>query len=130
MGAVLRKLKKNNSETFSLIWLDAKVNNSQENINAQHQLRKLINHLKTYTDSNQCEQYIRSVSDNHQIILIVSSHLGEIVVPRIHQLRQISSIYICCMDKTKNEQWSNQFEKVSSMFEFSMKKKEEAYEHY
>jgi hypothetical protein len=113
MGAVLRKLKKNDSETFSLIWLDATVNNSQENINAQHQLRKSINHLKTFTDSDQCERYIRSVSVDDQIVLVVSGHLGQVIVPRIHRLRQISSIYVYCMDKAKNEQWSNQFEKVN-----------------
>jgi hypothetical protein len=112
MGSVLRKHKNNNSETFLVLWLDATVNNCQENINAQHKLRKSIKHLKTFTDDNHCEQYIRSVSVNNQIILIVSGHLGQMIVPRIHQLQQISSIYVYCMNKAKNEQWSKQYEKV------------------
>lgn len=113
MGAVCRKPENSNSETFSLVWLDATVNNSQENINAQDRLRGLTNHLKTFTDDDQCEQYIRSVSIDEQIILIVSGHLSQVLVPRIHRLRQVSSIYVYCMDKAKNEQWSKQFNKVS-----------------
>ncbi len=113
MGAVSRKLNNNISETLSLIWLDATVGSSQQNIDAQHQLRKLIDHLQTFTDSDQCEQYIRSASTDNRIILIVSGHLGRVVVPRIHRLRHVLSIYVYCMDKTKNKQWTNEFKKVS-----------------
>lgn len=113
MGAVSRKLNNKKLEIFSLIWLDASVNSSQENINAQRQLRRLINRLKTFTDTDQCEQYIRSVPAGDQIVLIVSGHLGRVLVPRIHCIQQVSSIYVYCMDKTKNEQWSKQFTKVS-----------------
>lgn len=117
MGSVLRKCTNSNCETFSLIWLDATVNNCQENINAQHELRKSIDRLKTFTDHNQCERYIRSVPVNNQIILVVSGHLGQVIVPRIHSLQQISSIYIYCMDKAKHEQWSKQYEKVTYIFD-------------
>ena len=102
----------NNLETYSLIWLDAKVN-SQQNINVQQQLRSSINHLETFEQSDQCEQHIRSLSSQDRIVLIVSGRLGQQVVPRIHQLRQISSIYVYCMGKERNEQWANQFNKVN-----------------
>jgi hypothetical protein len=118
MGAALRKLKNNNSKLLLLIWLDTTVNTSQENIDAQHQLRRLINHLNTFTDSDQCEQYIRSSSRDDEIVLIVSGHLGRVIVPRVHRLRQVLSIYVYCMDKTKNEQWSNQFKKVRCILSY------------
>ena len=37
-----------NLETFSLLWLDAEVNESSENVAAQQQLRTSINYLKTF----------------------------------------------------------------------------------
>lgn len=112
MGAAPPKQSKNNFETFPLIWLDATVNDSQENANAQDQLRTLSNHLMTFTDSYQCEQYIRSLSASDQIIFMVSSHLGREFIPRIHHLPQISSIYVYCMNEVRNEHLANQFTKV------------------
>jgi hypothetical protein len=102
-----------NLETYCLIWLDASVNESQENIQAQKQLRSSINHLMTFEDDQQCLKYIQSVPKDDRIILIVSGRLGQIIVPKIVKYRQISSIYVYCMDKIANEKWANQFKKVT-----------------
>ncbi len=104
--------QKQNLETYFLIWLDAAVNSSKENVEAQQQLRTSINHLTTFDDGNECEEYIRSVPKEDRIVLIVSGQLGQKIVPHIHQLRQISSIYVYCMDKKKNKQWAQDFSKV------------------
>ncbi len=104
--------QKQNLETYFLIWLDATVNSSEENVEAQQQLRKSINHLTTFDDDNDCEEYIRSVPKEDRIVLIVSGQLGQKIVPRIHQLRQIFSIYVYCMNKKQNEQWAQEFSKV------------------
>jgi len=106
--------KKENLETYCLIWLDASVNGSQENIQAQQQLRSSINYLLTFQDDQQCLQYIDSVPKDDRIVLIVSGRLGRIIVPQIVQLRQIISIYVYCMDKKANEQWAQHFSKVST----------------
>ena len=113
MGTASRKLSNNSFLPFPLIWLDATIDRSKQNFDVKCQLQRLSNHLKTFTDSHQCECYIRSLSPDGEIVLIVSGHLGQIVIPRIHQLRQISSIYVFCMNKEKNERWSKQFKKVS-----------------
>jgi hypothetical protein len=52
--------QKQNLETYSLIWVDAAVNSSKENVLAQQQLRTSINHLLIFEDDNECEEYIRS----------------------------------------------------------------------
>jgi hypothetical protein len=105
--------QKQNLETYFLIWLDDEVNSFNENVKVQQQLRRSINHLTTFDDDNKCEEYIRSVPKDDRIILIVSDQLGQKIVPRIHQLRQVSSIYVYCMNKKQNEQWAQQFSKVS-----------------
>lgn len=103
-----------NLETFSLIWLDAEVNATEENKQSQKQLRAIINYLKTFKDPTKCETYIKSASEQDRIILIVSGRLGRIIVPNIHNLKQLSSIYIYCRDKAANEQWSKEFVKVNT----------------
>jgi hypothetical protein len=102
-----------NLETFSLVWLDSTINNSQENLNTQRRLRTIINHLLTFEDCTSCEDYIRSVSNHDRIVIIVSGLSGRQLVPRIHHLGQVCSIYVYCMDRKTNEQWTKNFTKVN-----------------
>ena len=95
-----------NLETFSIFWLDAQVNTTEDNRNTQLKLREIINHLKTFDDQNECLQRILSLSPQDRLVLIVSGRCGRQLVPQIHHLRQVSSIYIYCMDKKANEQWA------------------------
>jgi len=101
-----------NLETVSLLWLDADVNTTEENRLTQLELRQIINHLKTFDDQQQCHQHILSIPVQDRVILVVSGRLGRQLVPQIHHLRQISSIYIYCMDKEGNERWAKDFTKV------------------
>jgi hypothetical protein len=105
-----------NLEIFSLVWLDASINNSEENLETQQRLRTIINHLLTFDDSNLCEDYIRSVSTHDRIVIIVSGLSGRQLIPRIHSLRQVCSIYVYCMDRKTNEQWTKKFSKVIHSF--------------
>ena len=75
-------------------------------------LRLINNYLKTFDNQSQCEQYISSVSSQDRIIFIVSGRLDRQIVLQIHYYRQISSIYVYCMDQQFNEQWAIQYTKV------------------
>jgi hypothetical protein len=116
MATPVLPLKANeNLETYCLIWLDASVNSSKETIQAQQQLQTSINHLLTFKDDQKCLQHIRSSPKDDRIVLVVSGRSGRIIVPKIAQLRQIISIYVYCMDKKANEQWTQQYSKVSNI---------------
>ncbi len=98
-------------EIFSLIWLDTNVNVA-ETRNTEQKLRSIINHLKKFQDVQQCQQYIEQRSQKDRLLLIVSGQMGREIVPSIHQLRQVISIYMYCMDKKGNEEWTSKFSKV------------------
>jgi hypothetical protein len=99
-------------DKFSILWLDASVNDTEQNVNAQHLLRASFNHLETFTDDTKCENHIRSAPKENRMILIVGGRLGRYLTPRIHELEQVSSIYVYCMYK-QFEEWTKQFPKVS-----------------
>jgi tetratricopeptide (TPR) repeat protein len=103
-----------NLETFSLIWLDGIVNDSVENIETQQRLRTFINHLKTFQTSANCIQYIESLPKD-RFVLIVSGRLGQEVVPEIHHLRQVYSVYVYCLDKERNERWAKRYPKIKGV---------------
>jgi hypothetical protein len=98
-------------ETFSIFWLDGSVNN-EENLTAQKKLRNIINQVKTFEDPEEFVDRIRRIPQGDRIVLIVSGQLGRIVVPEIHHLRSVSSIYIYCMNQAANKKWSQAYSKV------------------
>ncbi|CAF4207884.1 unnamed protein product, partial [Adineta steineri] len=68
-----------------------------------------------FQDIKQCQQYIEQTSQKDRLVFIVSGRLGLETIPYIHQLRQVISIYVYCMDKKNNEQWALKFAKVKSV---------------
>jgi hypothetical protein len=100
-----------NLEIFSLIWLDENVN-VKDTRDTEQKLRSIINHLKKFQDVKQCQQYIEQRSKKDRLILIVSGQLGREIVPSIHNLRQVMSIYVYCMDKKNTREWACKFAKV------------------
>lgn len=114
--AALPSLQGNNLETTHLVWLDASINNSKENLDFQQQIRLIINHIQTFQNPRDCEEYIARCPKDDRIFLIVSGQLGREIVPRIHGYRQVFSIYVYCMNKAKNEEWARNFPKVTKSY--------------
>jgi hypothetical protein len=100
-----------NFETYLLVWLDASIN-SEENLAAQEKLRLSINYLQSFDQLCECEIYIQSVPSEDRIVLIVSGDFGQQLIPKIHDLQQVFSIYIYCGNKEFHQQWSEQYDKV------------------
>ena len=100
-----------NLETFSICWLDAGVNND-ENLAAQQKLRAIINCVRTFEDSDEFMARIHRMCPSDLTMIIVSGQMGRVVVPEIHSWPQVTSIYIYCMNKAANEQWSGSYTKV------------------
>jgi hypothetical protein len=113
MATALASEEVPNLETYTLIWLDKSADELQESMQAQQYFRMAINYLKIFKESDACIKYIQSIPQDDHVIMIVSGRLGQEIVPRIHQLRQVSAIYVYCMSKQKNEQWARPFTKVS-----------------
>ncbi|CAF4528963.1 unnamed protein product [Rotaria sp. Silwood2] len=97
-----------------LIWLDANIS-VEENRNTEQRLRSIINNLLKFQDVTQCQKYIEERSHKDRLIMIVSGQLGQEIVPSIHKLQQVVSIYVYCMNKEKNEQWARTFAKVKAV---------------
>ncbi|CAF4613626.1 unnamed protein product [Rotaria socialis] len=103
-----------NVEIFSLIWLDQYVE-SQYIQNAENKLRSNINLIKKFLDVKKCQQYVEDLSPADRVVMIVSGGLGQQIVPSIHKLRQVISIYVYCMNKERNKRWSKYFTKVKGV---------------
>ena len=102
-----------NEKSLIYLWLDQSVNTSENNIEFQEQLRHITDNLRTFDNIQRCEEYIRKVT-NEKIVLIVSGAFGRQIVPRLHDLYQMSACYVYCQDEKANKQWSEKYSKVTS----------------
>lgn len=68
--------------------------------------------FEKFHDTKQFEAYISQRSQWERLVIIVRGKLAEKIVPWIHNIQQVVSIYIYRMDKHLNNQWLGQFSKV------------------
>ncbi|CAF4670595.1 unnamed protein product, partial [Rotaria sp. Silwood2] len=104
-----------NLENFVIIWMDNNVNQSYDTRQTKVQLRSIVNFLKIFDNSNEGISYIEKIQ-MEKIFLIISGTLGENVIPRIHHLSQIESIYIFCFDQDKHKLWTQKYNKVKGVY--------------
>ncbi|CAF0885977.1 unnamed protein product [Rotaria sordida] len=104
-----------NLESFECLWVDQNVDSTQDNRDTQQELHKIINHFRTFDNSDECEEYIRKITQE-KVVLIISGALGRQVVPRLHDLPQLSACYVFCQDKKDNEQWASKYPKINGIF--------------
>ncbi|CAF4432505.1 unnamed protein product [Rotaria socialis] len=102
-------------ETFLLVWLDPHVNTSDENRETQVKLRKVLTCLYTFDNVTTCEKWLKEYDANEKLILIVSGAYGNQIVPKVHYLPTIISIYVYCLDVNRNKTWSMDYSKVQSV---------------
>ena len=98
-------------EIFSITWLDA--NDDAEIVQrAEKELRAIINHFKRFKDPNECQKYIEKKSNHDRLVVIVNHQFGQEIVPLVHKLRQVSSIYVYDENAENDGQWTKDFVKV------------------
>ncbi|CAF1069379.1 unnamed protein product [Didymodactylos carnosus] len=104
-----------NLEDFTVLWLDTNNNTSEDCLRTIQQLRSVINYLKTFTTVDECVEYVKEYY-SETLFLITSGELGEQIVPIVHDLTQIQSIYVFCLKQYLHEQWTANYSKVKGVF--------------
>jgi tetratricopeptide (TPR) repeat protein len=102
-----------NKEDVTLIWLDKTIDTIRTT------LREITDYVLLYTEVEPCITYIRSIN-KERIFLIISGAYAEQCLSEIHDLPQIDSIFIFCMNvsKYKNEVFNDEhFNKIIDIFD-------------
>ncbi|CAF1014512.1 unnamed protein product [Adineta steineri] len=99
-----------------LIWLDNNIDESNDDCqNTITQLRRTVNDTNTFTDVDQCFEFIETVVDQ-KACMIISGSLGQHFVPFVHNMSQINSIFIFCDNWKLHEQWVKNWSKIKGVF--------------
>jgi tetratricopeptide (TPR) repeat protein len=99
-----------------LIWLDSNIDeNSTDCRNTITQLRRVVNTVMNFTDGEQCVEFLENMN-NEKACMIISGALGQHIVPRVHSMSQVDSIFIFCSNKKHHEQWVKDWSKIKGVF--------------
>ncbi|CAF2918601.1 unnamed protein product [Rotaria sp. Silwood2] len=104
----------NKTENLVLIWIDPSAN-SDENLNAQQNLTSIYKNVKAFTSVVDGENAIQQWTRTNEVILIVSGEFGRELVPRIHRLEQLLTIYIFCIERENHIQWAKEYSKIKAL---------------
>jgi hypothetical protein len=99
-----------------LIWLDENINNKSADIRSTiTKLRDSVNNISIFTDGEQCVHFLENMG-NEKACIIISGSLGQQIVPRVHNMSQVDSIFIFCTNQKYHEQWVKDWPKIKGVF--------------
>ncbi|CAF0815203.1 unnamed protein product [Adineta ricciae] len=95
--------------TFTIACLD--LNTNPHEGKRRQLLAKCFKLFRTVAD---CRQYMEE-NKSENIILVTVDSLGKIILPTIHDLPQLTAVYIQCADKEKTEDWTRCYTKIKNV---------------
>jgi tetratricopeptide (TPR) repeat protein len=104
-------------QNFHLLWLDAGINeqNNDDCRNSITKLRQVVNTVKTFTNADECIDFITEIKED-MIFIIVSGTFSAAIVPIVQDILHVSCVYIFCKNKCRYEQWALKWSKVKGVF--------------
>jgi tetratricopeptide (TPR) repeat protein len=99
-----------------VIWLDRNIDDINVDCrNTITQLQRVVNSINKYTDGEECIKFLKSMKDE-KACMIISGSLGQVIVPRIHNMIQVDSIFIFCQDEKYHQKWAKDWTKIKGVF--------------
>ncbi|CAF3850848.1 unnamed protein product, partial [Rotaria sp. Silwood1] len=103
-------------QNFLILWLDEEIDEViDEYYNSIQHLQRIVNTIEPFNDTDECVDYLSQLQ-NEKAFLIVSGTLCETVVPRIHHMTQLYSIYVFSHKQSGYEEWAKDWYKVKGVF--------------
>ncbi|CAF1246312.1 unnamed protein product [Adineta steineri] len=111
-----RRINMQRMQNVLLIWLDSNINDNDADCdNTIQQLTRIVNNINTFTDPEECFEFIQTITNN-KICMIVSGSLGQHIVSRVHDMSQVDSIFIFCDNQEWHKQWAKEWSKIKGVY--------------
>ncbi|CAF1458527.1 unnamed protein product [Adineta steineri] len=115
-ATVNRQMIMQRIQNVLLIWLDNNINeNNADCSNTIKQLKRVVNNINTFTDGEECVEFIQTINNN-KVCMIVSGSFGKHIVPHVHDLSQVDTIFIFCNNQEWHKQWAKEWPKIKGVF--------------
>ncbi|CAF1286407.1 unnamed protein product [Adineta steineri] len=111
-----RRMNMQRMQNVLLIWLDNNINeNNADCSNTITQLKRVVNNVNTFTDGEQCLEFIQTIKNN-KICMIVSGSLGQHIMRHVHDMSQVETIFVFCNNQQWHKQWAKEWPKIKGVF--------------
>ncbi|CAF1359458.1 unnamed protein product [Rotaria magnacalcarata] len=111
----------NGVEDFVLVWLDTRTSKTlaaeethADVMKRQSQLETIISFTRTFNDPEECRLFIES-SKTEKVFLITCGYLGELLIPKVHELSHLEVIYIFCIHQQQHSTWAKSYNKIRAV---------------
>ena len=99
-----------------LVWLDPNISETNDDYqNSIPNLRGVINTVKTYTDNDECANFLVEIRDE-KAYMIISGSISKYIIPCLHDIPQLDSIFIFWYNKQQYEEWIKNWPKVKGVY--------------
>ena len=100
-----------------LIWLDKNIDeqNNADCRNIINQLQRIVSRIKTFNKVDHAIDFLTDIN-NEKVFMIISGALCQYLVPLIHDVSVLDSIFIFCDNKNHHEQWVKKWSKIKGVF--------------
>jgi tetratricopeptide (TPR) repeat protein len=102
-------------QNLRLVWLDANINKSNLDCrNSLTRLSRVVNSVTTFTTIDPCVDFLNNIHDE-KACLIISGSLAKIVIPIVHSIAQLDSIFVFCGNKARHQYLTTEWPKVTDI---------------
>lgn len=109
-------VRRRNFPDCILIWLDTQIDETKSTSHdIAMRFRSIVNTVRIFTDADQCVDYITQLK-NGRVFMVISTILAKHIVPQIHDVLQLDSIYMFCKDKMHYDRWTSRYPKVKDIY--------------
>ena len=103
-------------QNVMLLWLDNNIDEDSTGCrNTITQLRRVVHTVNKYMNVDQCIEFLISI-ENGKACMMISGSLGQYVVPLVHDIPELDSIFILCGDRNFHKQWAKEWYKIKGVF--------------
>jgi hypothetical protein len=104
-------------QNYHLVWLDGSIDEDHNDDcrNSITQLRQIVNTVNTFTDADECIDFITDIK-KEKTFMMVSGTLSQIILPIVQYIAEVSSVYIFCAHETRHETSVKQWTKVKGVY--------------
>ena len=104
------------SQSYLLIWTDGNFDDTKKDCqNTLKQLRSVVNEVHPLTTPAQCITFLNEM-DKQRAFVVSSGALGRELVPEIHDIQRVDTIYIFCANKQRHEEWAKHWSKIQGVY--------------
>ncbi len=102
--ARLQRINVQRVQNVLLIWLDNNIDEKSTDCrNNINQLRRVVNGVNIFTDIDPCIDFLTDIYDQ-KVFVLISGSLCHNIIPLIHEITQLHTIFVLCANQTTHEQ--------------------------